>query len=106
MIGYMTDFHFIGTASRAIGLSSSSNPRLGMMASLDHTVHYYPFPSDFNASDPLLHVMETVVVDIAAGRAVVRGLVYTQDGVLVAVTSQEGVVRADLNQMTKAKSKL
>ncbi|WWD19170.1 acyl-CoA thioesterase II [Kwoniella shandongensis] len=96
MIAYMTDFQFIGTASRSVGLHQSSTPRLGMLASLDHSIHFYPFPSNFDPSAPLLHVMESQVVDVASGRGTVKGYVYTQDGVLVAVTSQEGVVRADL----------
>ncbi|WVQ95093.1 acyl-CoA thioesterase II [Kwoniella sp. CBS 9459] len=96
MIAYMTDFQFIGTASRSVGLHQGSTPRLGMLASLDHTIHFYPFPDDFDPSAPLLHVMESQAVDVASGRGVVQGRVYTSQGVLIAVTSQEGVVRADL----------
>jgi acyl-CoA thioesterase 8 len=98
MIAYMTDFQFIGTASRALGLTRSSKPRLGMLASLDHAVHYYPIPSDFDPRQPLLHIMESPVADVVPGRGVVRGLVYTQQGKLLAVTHQEGVVRADLGR--------
>ncbi|WVR09440.1 acyl-CoA thioesterase II [Kwoniella sp. DSM 27419] len=96
MIAYMTDFQFIGTASRSVGLHQSSTPRLGMLASLDHSIHFYPFPDDFDASEPLLHVMDSQAVDVASGRGVVQGRVYTKRGILVAVTAQEGVVRADL----------
>lgn len=64
-------------------------------ASLDHTTHYYALPDDFDPSAPLLHIMESVMVDVASGRGFVRGLLYTDKGVLVAATSQEGVVRAD-----------
>ncbi len=95
MIAYMTDFQFIGIAARSVGLTRNSRPRLGMLASLDHTTHYYPLPPDFDPSTPLLHVMESAIADVASGRGVVRGLLYTQDGVLVAATAQEGVVRAD-----------
>lgn len=96
MIGYTTDFQYIGTAARSIGLTSASTPRLGMLATLDHTTHYYPFPEDFDASQPMLHVMQTTIADVDSGRGMVRGLVYTQKGELIAVTSQEGVVRADM----------
>ncbi|WVF67535.1 acyl-CoA thioesterase II [Kwoniella sp. CBS 6097] len=96
MIAYMTDFQFIGTASRSVGLHQGSTPRLGMLASLDHTIHFYPFPDDFDPAAPLLHVMESQAVDVASGRGVVQGRVYTSQGALIAVTSQEGVVRADL----------
>ena len=93
MIAYMTDFQFIGTAARSVGLTQSSTPRLGMLATLDHSTHFYPFSWDVR--EPLLHVMETEAVDVAAGRGLVRGLVYTSKGELVAGTLQEGVVRAD-----------
>ena len=99
MIGYMTDFQFIGTAARAVGLTSASSPRLGMLASLDHTTHYYPFPPGFDASKPMLHVMEAGITDVNTGRGFVRGLLYAEDGTLIAVTSQEGVVRADNSMM-------
>lgn len=98
MIAYMTDFQFIGTAALSVGLTRISTPRLGMLASLDHTTHFYPLPPDFDPSAPLLHVMHVNIADVTAGRGVVRGLLYTAGGVLLAVTSQEGVVRADLGK--------
>ncbi len=42
--------------------------------------------------------MDSPLTDVASGRGVVRGLLYTADGVLVATTLQEGVVRADLGK--------
>lgn len=102
MIAYMTDFQFIGTASRSVGLTWSSTPRLGMLASLDHTTHFYPFPEDFDPSQPLLHVMESVTADVGSGRGLVRGSVYTKEGRLIAATLQEGVVRADLKGLDTA----
>ena len=103
MIAYVSDFQFIGTASRSLGLTRASNPRLGMLASLDHSTHFYPFPSDFQGDEPLLHVMEAAVADVSTGRGFVRGLVYTRQGVLVAVTNQEGVVRVDMPKEQKAR---
>lgn len=97
MFGFMTDFQFIGTAARAVGLSGTSDPKLGMMASLDHTMHFYPLPDDFDASEPVLHMMEAAAVDVASGRGVVRGTVYSHKGDLLATTLQEGVVRADFS---------
>lgn len=90
----MTDFQFIGTAARAVGLSGTSSPRLGMIASIDHSMHFYPLPSNFDPSAPLLHVMEAEAVDVPAGRGFSRGTLYTEDGELVATTSQEGALRA------------
>jgi len=98
MIAYMTDFQFIGVAARSVGLTRNSSPRLGMLASLDHSVHYYPIPIGFDAKEPLLHVMESSIADVSSGRGVVRGYLYTGEGRLLAVTSQEGVVRADLGR--------
>ncbi|GMK57547.1 hypothetical protein CspeluHIS016_0403810 [Cutaneotrichosporon spelunceum] len=97
LIAFATDFQFIGTGARAVGLSGTSKPRLGMMASIDHCLHYYPLPADFDASAPLLHVMDAVQVDVASGRGFVRGCVYTEKGHLVASTSQEGVIRGDIS---------
>jgi acyl-CoA thioesterase len=42
--------------------------------------------------------METVAVDVASGRGLVRGLVYTEKGHLLAATQQEGVIRADMGE--------
>ena len=94
VIACISDFQFIGTAARRLGLTAISNPRLGMLASLDHSIYFYPLPRDFDPSAPLLHVIEAVVVDTEPGRGVVRGRIYTDKGELIAVTMQEGVVRA------------
>lgn len=41
ILAYASDLQFIGTAARALGLSARSNPRLAMMASLDHSIWFY-----------------------------------------------------------------
>lgn len=94
MIGYVTDTQAIATAGRTIGLSADSNPKLGMVATIDHTIHYYPFPDNYDGTQPLLHILEAQIVDLKVGRGYITGRVYTEDGVLIATTSQEGVVRA------------
>lgn len=94
MIGYVTDTQAIATAGRTIGLSADSDPKLGMVATIDHTIHYYPFPDNYDGTQPLLHVLEAHIVDLKVGRGYLTGRVYTEDGVLIATTSQEGVVRA------------
>lgn len=58
---------FIGTAARATGLGSTTKPRLGMLASLDHSMHFYN--DDIDCSDFLLFYMESPVV--RSGRGVV-----------------------------------
>nr|ODN91759.1 acyl-CoA thioesterase II [Cryptococcus depauperatus CBS 7841] len=94
MLAYVTDFQFVGTAARSVGLNASSEPQLGMIASLDHTIHFYPFPQGLDYRKPVLHVMESQVADTKSERAVCRGRVYSSDGHLLAVTSQEGLFRA------------
>lgn len=94
MLAYMTDFQFIGTAAQSVGLTWTSQPRLGMLASLDHSTHFYPFPEGFTPGEPVLHVMQSVAADVGSGRGLVRGALYTREGRLVGATLQEGVVRA------------
>lgn len=94
----MTDFQFIGTAAQSVGLTWTSQPRLGMLASLDHTTHFYPFPEDFSPGEPLLHVMQSVAADVGSGRGLVRGALYTAKGRLIGTTLQEGVVRASFGK--------
>ncbi|ODN90780.1 acyl-CoA thioesterase II [Cryptococcus wingfieldii CBS 7118] len=96
MISYISDFQFIGTAARSVGMNQNSTPRLGMLASLDHAIHFYPFPSNFDPAAPLLHVMESQSVNLSSGRGLARGRIYTWDGVLIATTGQEGVTRANV----------
>ena len=91
----MTDFQFIGTSARSLALTRTSHPRIGMLASLDHTTHFEPLPPDFDPATPLLHVMESAVADVRSGRGVVRGVLFTPEGLVVATSLQEGVVRAD-----------
>ncbi|ORX38404.1 thioesterase-like superfamily-domain-containing protein [Kockovaella imperatae] len=94
IIACISDFQFIGAAARRIGLTAISKPPLGMLTSLDHTIYFYPFPKNLDPSAPLLHVIEAIIVDVQPGRGVVQGRIYTETGELIAVTIQEGVVRA------------
>ncbi|KAJ9102457.1 hypothetical protein QFC21_002857 [Naganishia friedmannii] len=100
ILAYLSDFQFIGTAAQATGLSQNSNPKLGMMASLDHVVYFYS--NDFKTSNWLLHVITSPRV--GDGRGVVEGRFYTEEGELVALTVQEGVVRATAAEPKKDKS--
>jgi len=49
------------------------------------------FHQSFRMDDWLLHAMESPIA--VGGRGLARGLVYTRDGVLVASTAQEGLMR-------------
>lgn len=57
---------------------------------MDHVVYFYS--NDFKTSNWLLHVITSPRV--GDGRGVVEGRFYTEEGELVALTVQEGVVRA------------
>jgi len=90
ILAYVSDFQFVGTAAQSVGLSHNSNPKLVMMASLDHTVFFYS--NNFTTADWLLHVIESPRTGF--GRGVVTGRFYTAQGELIAVTVQEGVIRS------------
>ncbi|CEQ39093.1 SPOSA6832_00564 [Sporobolomyces salmonicolor] len=106
VLAYASDLNFIGTAARATGLGSSTRPRLGMLASLDHSMYFYDDTVD--AHDWLLYYMNSPVT--SNGRGLVQGRIYKRDGTLAVVCStdavyhalnreeqtQEGVVRAAL----------
>ncbi|CAE6470446.1 unnamed protein product [Rhizoctonia solani] len=103
VLAYISDLNFIGNAARSAGLHSGAAPpnRLGMISSLDHAIWYYD--NDFDCTEWLLFV--TVSPRTGTGRGVVHGRVYTQKGKLIAVVTQEGVVRADLGEPQKPKTK-
>jgi len=100
ILGYASDLHFIGTASRVVGLRNYGQgpERLGMMSTLDHTLWFYN--NDFDVGDWFLYVIDCPVA--GSGRAVVTGRIYTRDGALIAAASQEGVMRADIRDPSKA----
>ncbi|KAJ2928887.1 hypothetical protein H1R20_g8182, partial [Candolleomyces eurysporus] len=81
-------------AARTLGLRRDGNPgsRLTMTSTVDHTLWFYS--NDFDFAEWLLYVIESPRA--GSGRGVVHGRIYTQDGTLVAVAAQEGVVRADV----------
>ncbi|WVQ84693.1 acyl-CoA thioesterase II [Cryptococcus sp. DSM 104549] len=94
MVAFTSDFHLGGTSSRSTGLNSNSTPTIAMLASLDHAIHFYPFPKDIDPHKPFLHVMEAQVANTAANRGMSRGRIYSTDGHLLAVTGQEALYRA------------
>ena len=58
------------------------------MSSLDHTIWFHrPFRMD----EWLLHVIESP--SASGSRGLVRGQFFTRDGILVASTAQEGLIR-------------
>ncbi|KAL4268034.1 C/M/P thioester hydrolase family protein [Pleurotus pulmonarius] len=96
ILGYLSDFHFISTAPRILGLKrfGKGPTGLAMLSSLDHSIYFYD--NDFDCGDWLLYVMDSP--RIGSGRGIMHGLLYSRSGKIVAVTSQEGVVRADIRE--------
>ncbi|EKM60858.1 uncharacterized protein PHACADRAFT_247055 [Phanerochaete carnosa HHB-10118-sp] len=99
ILSYISDSHFIGAARSTAGLDSlkSGRQKLGMMSSLDHSIFFYN--DDFDCGNWLLYVIHSP--SVCSGRGVAHGRMYTREGKLVAVMTQEGVVRADIRDPSK-----
>ncbi|MBS0432634.1 MAG: acyl-CoA thioesterase II [Proteobacteria bacterium] len=86
LLAYASDFHFIGTALLPHGVSYLT-PDLHM-ASLDHALWFH---RPFRVDDWLLYACDSPTAQGARG--LVRGQLFNRDGVLVASTAQEGLIR-------------
>lgn len=86
LLAYCSDFNFITTALRPHGATWVS-PSL-QVASLDHVMWFH---QPLRIDQWLLHVMESPSASGARGFA--RGQVFDQEGMLVASTAQEGLMR-------------
>lgn len=98
VLAYASDFRFIGTASKAMGLGFSRESQPSMIASLDHSMFFYD--NDFDVSEWMLYKMDTETGK--DGRGLVIGRIYALDGRLLAVCTQEGVVRVDVKADQRA----
>ena len=86
MLAYASDFRLCTTSLRPHGYSFM-HPKM-QVASLDHSMWFYrPFRFD----QWLLYTMDSPTA--VNGRGLNRGRVYTQDGLLVASTAQEALIR-------------
>ena len=86
MLAYASDFRLCTTSLRPHGYSFM-HPKM-QVASLDHSMWFYrPFRFD----EWLLYTMDSPMA--INGRGLSRGRVYTQDGLLVASTAQEALIR-------------
>jgi acyl-CoA thioesterase-2 len=89
LLAYASDHHFIGTAMLPHAVSFLTP---GMqVASIDHVMWFH---KPLRADEWLLHVMDSPMAH--GGRGLVRGRIYTRDGILVASTAQEGLIRQRL----------
>jgi len=86
MLAYASDFGMVATSMLPHGQTFWKGTM--QVASLDHAMWFHrPFRMD----DWLLHAMKSPSASNARG--VTFGRVFTQDGLLVATTSQEGLIR-------------
>ncbi len=86
LLAWASDHSFIGTALLPHAVSFLTP---GMqVASIDHVMWFH---KPLRVDDWLLHVKDSPAAHGARG--LVRGSIYTKDGVLVASTAQEGLIR-------------
>lgn len=86
LLAYASDYSFLTTALLPHGVTWLTP---GMqVASLDHVMWFH---RPFRVDEWLLHVMDSP--SASGSRGLVRGRVYTESGVLVASTAQEGLIR-------------
>jgi acyl-CoA thioesterase II len=101
IVAYLSDMNFIGVAARTLGLKRFGHGpgSISMTSSLDHSMYFYD--DNFDCGEWLLYVVTSPRT--ASGRGVVQGRLYTRSGSLIAIISQEGVIRADVRAPTEAK---
>ena len=86
LLAYVSDFHFLTAALQPHGVNWIT-PGV-RMASLDHSTWFH---RPVRVDGWLRHVIEAP--SASGGRALATGRLYTQGGVLVASTAQEGMIR-------------
>lgn len=86
LLAYASDFHLIGTATLPHGISYLQHNV--QIASLDHALWFH---RPFRIDEWLLYSCDSPSAQSARG--LTRGMIYTRDGVLVASTAQEGLIR-------------
>ena len=86
LLAYASDFHLIGTTMFPHGISFLQ--RNVQVARLDHALWFH---RPFRVDQWLLYSCDSPTAQGARGLA--RGMIYSEDGRLVASTAQEGLVR-------------
>ncbi len=86
LLAYVSDYELLGTSTLPHGLQFGQG-RI-MMASLDHALWFH---RNVRLDDWLLYAMDSP--NSSGARGFSRGQFFTRDGLLVASTSQEGLVR-------------
>jgi acyl-CoA thioesterase II len=88
LLAYVSDYHLIGTAMRPHGLTMAS-PGV-MVASIDHAMWFH---RALRVDDWLLYSIESPVA--AGARGFAHASIFQRDGLLVASTAQEGMIRVN-----------
>ncbi len=86
LLAYMSDFQLIGTTTLPHGIHFEQGKV--QMASLDHALWFH---RPFRADEWLLYSLESP--NAASARGFALGRFFNADGVLVASTAQEGLIR-------------
>lgn len=86
MLAYASDFGLVSTSLRPHG-KTFWDPKM-QVASLDHAMWFH---RDFRMDDWLLYVIHSP--NAGKARGLNHGSIYTKDGILVASTAQEGLIR-------------
>lgn len=86
VLAYASDYHFLATSLQPHGISVRD--RSLRLATIDHAIWFH---HPIQADEWLLHVCESPFSGSARG--LVRGQFFNQQGVLVASTMQEGLMR-------------
>ena len=86
LLAYVSDFELLATSTLPHGLSFTRGNVI--MASLDHALWFH---REFRLDEWLLYSMDSP--NASGARGLARGQLFTEDGTLVASTSQEGLVR-------------
>ncbi|KAG8725268.1 hypothetical protein FRC09_004040 [Ceratobasidium sp. 395] len=105
VLAFISDFNILATVARAVRLDRGAAPpnRLAMISSLEHSVWFYD-TNDVDCTEWMLFVMVCPVAGM--GRGIVHGRIYTQQGRLIVMAAQEGVVRADTGPKEQTAAKL
>lgn len=86
LLAYCSDFSFVTTALRPHGVTWAQ-PDMHV-ASIDHAMWFH---RPFRVDEWMLHAIESPTA--TGARGLVRGQIFTKEGVLVASTAQEGLMR-------------
>jgi acyl-CoA thioesterase-2 len=86
LLAYASDFHLVGTTMFPHGISFLQ--RNVQVASLDHAMWFH---RPFRVDEWLLYACDSPTAQ--GGRGLARGMIYSEDGRLVASTAQEGLIR-------------